>query len=205
MSKRPLPLNPSPLPDLPPLPPSEPSKPSSPLDQPPVEPLIPVPWNIHRREYSSMEMYQEPPPVESLLEDPDSPIEDALPLEPELFIPYEPDVPGGNMHALSPEESPVIPWQEYLAPDSPVSCKRSLSPTSPSSASIHQHTSREGSYQSITPSASSPIAGTSPQSQCHGQTTVLDRVWGSRGSGISDKITKMGFGEGSFPEGKSVT
>ena len=165
MPKRPLPLNPSSLPDLPPLPPSEPSKPSSPLDQPPVEPLVPVPWNIHCREYSSMEMYQEPPPVENPLEDPDSPMEDAPPLEPEPFIPYEPDVPGGNMHALSPEESPVIPWQEYLAPDSPVSRKHSLSPTSPSSVPIRQRTSREGSYQSITPSASSPIAGTSPQSQ----------------------------------------
>jgi len=56
MAKRPLPLNPSPLPDLPPLLPSEPSKPSSPLDQPPVKPLIPVPWNIHHQEYSSMEI-----------------------------------------------------------------------------------------------------------------------------------------------------
>jgi len=47
MAKRPLPLNPSPLPELPPLLPSEPFKPSSPLDQPPVLPLVPVPWNIH--------------------------------------------------------------------------------------------------------------------------------------------------------------
>jgi len=49
MAKRPLPLNPPPLPDLPPLPPSKLSKPLSPLDQPPVEPLIPIPWNIHHR------------------------------------------------------------------------------------------------------------------------------------------------------------
>src|SRR6195256_1758209 len=95
-AKRPLPLNPSPLPDLPPLPPSEPSKPSSPLDQPPVLPLVPVPWNIHRRDYSSMELYQEPPLVENPLEDPDSPMEDAPPLEPEPLVQYEPDVPGGN-------------------------------------------------------------------------------------------------------------
>jgi len=166
--KQPLPLNPPSLPDLPPLPPSEPL---SPLDQPLVEPLVPVPWNIHHREYSSMEMYQEPPPVENPLEDPDSPMEDALSLEPEPFIPYEPDVPGGNTHALSPEESPVIPWQEYLVPDSPVSCKRSLSPTSSSSVPIRQRTSREGSYQSITPSASSPIAGTLPQSQGYQSTS----------------------------------
>ena len=171
MPKRPLPLNPSPLPDLPPLPPSEPSKPSSPLDQPPVEPLVPVPWNIHCREYSSMEAYQEPTPVENPLEDPDSPMEDAPPLEPEPFIPYKPDIPGGNTHTLSPDESPVTPWQEYLAPESPVSRKHSLSPTNPSSAPIRQRTSREGSYQSITPPASSPIVGTSPQSQGYQSTS----------------------------------
>ena len=166
MAKRPLPLNPSPLSELPPLLPNEPSKPSSPIDQPPVLPLVPVPWNIHRREYSSMKMYQEPPPVENLLEDPDSPMEDAPPLEPEPVTHYEPNVPGGQTHTLSPEESPVAPWEEYLTyPSSPVSRKHSLSPTSPSSAPIRQRTSREGSYQSITPSASLPIAGTSPQSQ----------------------------------------
>ena len=114
MPKRPLPLNPSSLPDLPPLPPSKPSKPSSPIDQPPVEPLVPVPWNIHRREYSSMEMYQEPPPVENPLEDPDSPMEDALPLEPQPVTCYEPDVSGGQTHTLSPEESPIEPWEAYL-------------------------------------------------------------------------------------------
>jgi len=170
MAKRPLPLNPSSLPDLPPLPPSEPSKPLSPHDQPPVEPLVPIPWNIHRWEYSSIEMYQEPP-VENPLEDPDSPIEDVPPLEPEPFIPYEPNVPGGNTHALSPEESPILPWQEYLAPDSPVSRKHSLSPTSSSSAPICQRTSREGSYHSITPTALSLIAGTSPQSQGYQSTS----------------------------------
>jgi len=92
MAKRPLPLNPSPLPDLPLLPPTEPSKPSPPLDQPPVEPLVPVPWNIHCWEYSSMETYQEPPPVENPLEDPDSPMEDTPPLKPEPVTHYEPDV-----------------------------------------------------------------------------------------------------------------
>jgi len=172
MVKQPLPLNPSPLPDLPPLPPSEPSKPLSPLDQPPVEPLVPVPWNIHRWEYSSIEMYQEPPPVENPLEDPDSPMEDAPPLEPQPVTHYEPDVPGGQTHTLSPEESPIEPWETYLTqPSSPVSCKHSLSPTSPSSAPIRQHTSREGSYQSIMPAALSPIAGTSPQSQGYQSTS----------------------------------
>jgi len=166
MAKQPLPLNPSPLPDLPPLPPSKPPKLPSPLDQPPVEPLIPIPWNIHHWEYSSMETYQELPPVENPLEDPDSPMKDGLPLEPEPVTRYEPDVPGGHTHTLSPKESPIEPWEAYLTqPSSPVSHKHSLSPTSPSSAPIQQCTSCEGSYQSITPSASSPIAGTSPQSQ----------------------------------------
>jgi len=115
-----------------------------------------------------METYQEPPPVENPLEDPDSPMEDMPPLEPEPVTQYEPDVPEGQTHTLSPEESPIAPWEEYLTePNSPVSRKHSLSPTSPSSAPIHQRTSREGSYQSITPAASSPIASTSPQSQGH--------------------------------------
>jgi len=113
-----------------------------------------------------METYQEPPLVENPLEDPDSPMEDAPPLEPKPVTCYEPDVPGGQTHTLSPEESPIKPWEAYLTqPSSPVSRKHSLSPTSPFSAPIRQRTSREGSYQSITPSASLPIAGTSPQSQ----------------------------------------
>jgi len=173
MPKRPLPLNPSSLPDLPPLPPSEPSKLLSPLDQPPVEPLVPIPWNIHRWEYSSMEEYQEPSPVGNPLEDPDSPMEDAPPLEPQPVTHYEPDVPGGQTHTLSPEESPIEPWAAYLTqPSSPVPRKHSLSPTSSSSAPIRQRTSREGSYQSITPPASSPIAGTSPQSQGYQSTSL---------------------------------
>jgi len=166
MAKRPLPLNPSPLPELLPLLPSEPSKPSSPIDRPPVLPLVPAPWNIHHWDYSSKEMYQEPPLVENPLEDPDSPMEDMPPLEPEPVTHYEPDIPEGHMKTLSPQESPIAAWEEYLTyPSSPVSRKHSLSPTSPSSAPIRQRTSREGSYQSITPSASSPIAGTLPQSQ----------------------------------------
>ena len=70
------------------------------------------------------------------------------------------------MHTLSLEESPIKPWQAYLTqPSSPVSHKHSLSPTSPLSTPICQCTSREGSYQSIMPTASLPIASTSPQSQ----------------------------------------
>jgi len=168
MAKQPLPLNPSSLPELPPLPPSEPSKPLSPVDQSPVLPLIPVPWNVHRQDYSSMEMYKEPPLVENPLEDPDSPMEDAPPLKPEPVTHYQPDVPGGQTHTLSPEKPPIEPWEAYLTqPSSPVSCKHSLSPTSPSSVPIQQCTSHEGSYQSIIPPASLPIAGTLPQSPGH--------------------------------------
>jgi len=101
--------------------------------------------------------------TEHPLEDPDSPMEDAPPIEPEPATHYLPDSPEGHMHTLSPEESPIKPWQRWLTePNSPVSCKHSLLPTSPSSTPIRQHTSREGSYQSIMPAASSPIASTSP-------------------------------------------
>jgi len=119
-----------------------------------------------------MEMYQEPPPVENPLEDPDSPMEDVPPLEPEPVTHYKPNIPGGHMKTLSSQESPITPWEEYLTqPSSPVSCKHSLSPTSPSSVPIRQRTSHEGSYQSITPSALSPIASTSPQSPGHQSTS----------------------------------
>ena len=119
-----------------------------------------------------MELYQEPTPVENPLEDPDSPMEDMPPLEPEPVTHYEPDTPGGHTKTLSSQESPIAPWEEYLTqPNSPVSRKHSLSPTSPSSAPICQRTSREGSYQSITPSALLPIAGTSPQSLGHQSTS----------------------------------
>jgi len=169
MAKRPLPLNLSPRPELPPLPPIEPSKPSSPLDQPPVLPLIPVPWNIHHWDYSSMELYQEPIPVENILDDPDSPMKDAPAMVRHYPSEDSPTIP------LSPTESPIAPWQEYLTqPNSPVSRKHSLSPTSPSSAPIRQCTSREGSYQSITPAALSPIAGTSDQNQSYQSTSSGD-------------------------------
>jgi len=84
-----------------------------------------------------MELYQEPTPVENPLEDPDSPMEDTPPLEPEPVTHYEPDTPGGHTKTLSSQESPIAPWEEYLTqPSSPVSHKHSLSPTSPSSAPI---------------------------------------------------------------------
>jgi len=170
MGKQPLPLNPlslSPLEDMPPKPqwtsPSQVvmTRPPSPaisiypsFDLPPTQPPTPIPWSTHRQEYSLMEQLTEQP------EDPDSPMEDMPPIEPEPTQ-YEHE---GLTHILSSEESPIAPWQEYLTDPSPVSCKHSLSPTSPSSVPICQCTSREGSYQSITPAASSPIASTSPQS-----------------------------------------
>jgi len=84
-----------------------------------------------------METYQETLPVENPLEGPDSPMEDMPSLEPEPVTRYEPDVPGGQIHTLSPEESPIEPWEAYLTqPSSPVSHKHSLLPTSLSSAPI---------------------------------------------------------------------
>jgi len=207
MRKTPLPLNPLPLEDLPPRPeetrpatpeqtiPAEPqwTSPSQVImmqspspaisiypdfNLPTKQPPTPIPWSTHRRQYSSMESYQEPSLVENPLEDQDSPVEDALPLplEPTRYLNTE----DGTVH-LANKEPPLRVWTEYhdappspishkhslspTAPPSPISRKHSLSPTSPSSAPIHQRTSREGSYQSITPSASLPIAGTSPQSQ----------------------------------------
>jgi len=137
------------------------------FDLPPALPPIDIPWSTHRREHSSKEQFTEPPLVEQLEEDLDSPMKDApavvghYPLEYGLTIP------------LSPTESPIRPWQEYHNdPSSPVSCKHTLSPnSSPTSAPIRQRTSHEGSYQSITPSALSPIAGTSDQNQSHQSTS----------------------------------
>jgi len=145
MGKQPLPMNPPVLEDMPPKPvwthPSQvvmtqPPFPAMSIypsfNLPPVEPIIPIPWNIHRWEYSSLEQLTEHP-----LEDPDSPMEDVPPLEPEPVTCYEPDIPGGQTHTLSPEESPITPWEDYLTqPSSPVSRKYSLSPMSPSSAPI---------------------------------------------------------------------
>ena len=183
MGKQPLPMNLSLVEDLPPQPdiprpmstqpslePLVPAPLPEPLIlEPPVKPLVPIPWNTHRQQYLSMEDFVEHMmnnPVSMPMEDPDSPMEDAPPLEPDPDTYYLPDHPEATTHTLSPEESPVEPWQRWLdRPDSPVSRKHSLSPSSPSSAPIRQCTSREGSYHSIMPPVSSPIASTSPQSQ----------------------------------------
>jgi len=133
------------------------------FDLPTAQPPTPIPWSTHHRQYSSMESYQEPPLVENPLEDQDSPIEDAPPpkLEPTQYLNTE----DGTV-AIPAGEFPIRTWREYHdGPPPPISRKHSLSPTNPSSAPICQHTSREGSYHSITPTASLPIAGTSPQSQ----------------------------------------
>jgi len=101
--------------------------------------------------------------VENPLEDQDSPIEDAppIPLEPTQYLNTE-----DGMVTVPLGEPPLRVWTEYHDdPPPPVSRKHSLSPTSPASASRWQRTSREGSYHSIMPTASSPVASTSPQSQ----------------------------------------
>ena len=169
MSKRPLPMNPPLVEDLPscadtPNPMSTEPLPEPLILEPPVEPLIPIPWNIHRRQYSSMEEFVEhvmQNPVSRPVDDLDSSMSDAPPLEPDPVTPYLPDSPEGHTHTLSPDESPTEPWQQWLdCPDSPVSRKHSLLPSSPLSAPIRQRTSWEGSYHSITPQTSSPVAST---------------------------------------------
>jgi len=68
-------------------------------------------------------------PIEAL-----TPMEDMPPIEPEPAH-YLPDSPAGHTHTLSPQESPIEPWQRWLScSNSPVTRKHSLLPTSPSSA-----------------------------------------------------------------------
>ena len=180
MSKRPLPMNPPLVEDLPPhadtpRPMSTEPLPEPLVLEPPVELLIPIPWNIHRRQYSSMEEFVEhvmQNPVSWPMDDLDSPMLDVPLLEPDPVMPYLLDSPGGRTHTLSPDKSPTEPWQRWLdSPDSPVSRKHFLSPSSPSSAPIRQRTSQEGSYHSITPQTSSPIASTEALSE--GNQSVL--------------------------------
>jgi len=103
---------------------------------------------------------------------PEQPLEDS-PIEDAPTVHYLPDIPEGTIHTLHPERSLAAPWKEhYEDPIPPLLRKRSVSPTSPSSAPIRQRTSREGSYHSITPTTLSPIAGTSPQSQSYQSTSL---------------------------------
>ena len=114
-------------------------------------------------------------PVSCPLDDQDSPMLEAPPLEPEPVTPYLPDSPEGHTHTLLPDESPTEPWQQWLdCPDSPISCKHSLSPSSPSSTPIRQHTSQEGRYHSIMPQISSPAASTLPLSEGHQSASSLE-------------------------------
>ena len=174
MSKWPLPMNPPLVEDLPscvgtPCPMSTEPLPEPLVLLPPVKPLVPIPWNIHYHQYSSMEEFIEHVMQNSVsqpVDDLDSPMSDVPPLEPEPVTPYLLDSPGGHMHTLSPDESPTEPWQQWLDhPDSPVSCKHSLSPSSLSSVPIRQYTSWEGSYHSIMPQTSLPTASTNALSE----------------------------------------
>ena len=167
-------MNPPPVEDLPPHvdmphPMSIELLPEPLVLEPPVEPLVPIPWNIYCHQYLSMEEFVEhmmQNPVSWPVDDLDSPMSDVPPLEPDPVMPYLPDSPEGHMYTLSPDESPTEPWQRWLdCPDSPVSRKHSLSPSSPSSAPIRQHTSWEGSYHSITPQTSSTTASTEALSE----------------------------------------
>ena len=183
MSKQPLPMNPPPVENLPPhvdmpCPMSTEPLPEPLVLDPPVKPLVPIPWNIHHRQYLSMEEFIEHMmqnlvswPVDNL----GSPMSDVPPLEPDPVTPYLPASPEGHMHTLSPDKSPTEPWQRWLDhPDSPISRKHSLSPSSPSSVPIRQCTSREGSYHSITPQTSSPAASTKALSEDNQSASTLE-------------------------------
>ena len=176
-------MNPPPVEDLPPH--ADTPRPMSiePLTEPlvlkpPVEPLVPIPWNIHRCQYSSMEEFVEHVmqnlvswPVDDL----DSPMLDVPLLEPDPVTPYLLDSPEGHMHTLSPDKSPTEPWQQWLdCPDSPISRKHSLSPSSPLSAPIRQRPSWEGSYHSITPQTSSPAPSTEALSEGNQLASTLE-------------------------------
>ena len=183
MSKQPLPMNPPLVEDLPPHadmphPMSTEPLPEPLVLEPPVKPLVPIPWNIHCCQYSSMEEFIEhvmQNPVSQPVDDLDSPMSDAPPLEPDPVTPYLPDSPGGHTHTLSPDESLTEPWQQWLdRPDSPISCKHSLSPSSPSSAPIRQRTSQECSYHSIMPQISSPAASTEALNEGNQSVSTLE-------------------------------
>ena len=119
MSKQLLPINPPFVEDLPPCadmpcPMSTEPLPEPLVLEPPVEPLVPIPWNIYCHQYSSMEEFVKHV-MQNLvswpMDDLDSPMLDALPLEPEPVIPYLPDSLEGYTHTLSPDKSPTEPWE----------------------------------------------------------------------------------------------
>ena len=185
MSKQPLPMNPPLVEDLPPhadtpCPMSTEPLPEPLVLEPPVKPLVPIPWNIHHHQYLSMKEFVKhmmqnlvSRPVDNL----DSPMSDTPPLEPDPVMPYLPDSPEGHMHTLSPDKCPTEPWQQWLdCPDSPVSRKHSLSPSSPLSVPIRQRTSQEGSYHSIMPQTSSPTASTKALSEGNQLASTLESL-----------------------------
>ena len=117
MSKQPLPMNPPLVEDLPPCvdiphPMSTELLPEPLVLEPPVKPLVPIPWNIHCCQYLSMEEFVKhvmQNPVSWPMDNLDSPMLDVPPLEPDPVMPYLPDSPEGHMHALLPDESPTEP------------------------------------------------------------------------------------------------
>ena len=174
MGKQPLPVMPEPIRPVTP----QWTKPSQVVMTRPPSPamsiypslnLPPIPENplVHQQEYSSMDRYTEPP-----IAIPEQPLEDS-PIEDAPTVYYLPDIPEGPIHTLHPERAPAAPWKEhYEDPSHPLFRKRSVSPTSPSSAPIRQRTSREGSYHSITPTTLSPIDGISLQNQGNQSTSL---------------------------------
>jgi len=150
-------------PENPPVPPQPPWTLSTPRP-----PMPPIPWSQHIYQYSSMELYQEPPPlpepaqelVDSDMSSPSpSPVTCQSPSQPEPppslsyvvtepFTPYTRTSPPGchhNTYELQPLEIPSQPWRKHLAYSPPTDQKCSRSPSEPVSTSQHMHLS-EGGY-----------------------------------------------------------
>ena len=103
ISKQPLPMNPPFVEDLPPhadmpCPISIEPLPEPLILEPPVKPLIPIPWNTYQYQYLSMEDFIKhvmQNPASCPLDNQDSPILVVPPLEPEPAMHYLPDSPEG--------------------------------------------------------------------------------------------------------------
>ena len=178
-------------------PPEPPPVPVEPLQAPqwttiPRPPTPPIPWSQHTRQYSSMELYQEPQPepaqelMDSDMSSPSpSPAISQPPsqLEPppspkyivtEPFTPYTCTSPPGcrhNTHELQPLEIPSQPWREHLAWSQPTDHKCSRSPSEPVSASQRTRLS-DGGYAvpDVSPTMGHPYSsrsnlGSPPQPQ----------------------------------------
>ena len=181
------------------------SSPPVPLQPPwtssiPRPPMPPIPWSQHVRQYSSMELYQEPSPepVQELQDsDMSSPgpspvISHPEPLSSPHYIVTEPFTPyqhtsppecHHNTHKLSHTERPSQPssWREHLAYSPPQEHKCSISPSSIASPSQHMCL-LEGGYATpdISPTMEHPYSF--PPSQAPSPLSQVSLMQSSAGS-----------------------